>query len=377
MSPDTTYRVPSDERRVERTVAGLGLGLVAVGCLVTLWPFATPLIWAAIIAFSTWPLFARLERMLGGRAGLAAVLVTLATGVVLVAPLVLLVMTLADNVASLIALFRHWLEVGPPGPPDWVLDLPLMGPRLYERWRQIAVDGASFTAALTPHLGTVREALLSAGAALGGGIVSLLLSLVIAGFLSAHGTVLAGRFDTALVRIGGSRGRQLGDIVRGTVRGVVYGVLGANLIQSVLAVVGFALAGVPGAVLLGVLSFFLTLIPLATGLLWIPAVTWLVVQGQIGWAIFLAVWSLLNYGLLENVLRALLIGRSSELPLLLLLLGILGGIVMFGLLGLLIGPTVLALGYALVSEWSAARAGAPEQPETGASDARTFDLATR
>jgi predicted PurR-regulated permease PerM len=351
--------VATDEHRVERTIAALGLGLVAIGCLVTLWPFVTPLMWALIIAFSTWPLFTRLEHALGGRTALTSILVTLATAIVLLAPLVLLVLTLTDNVASLVALFRHWLEVGPPGPPAWVLGLPLIGPRLHERWRQIAIDGASFTAALTPYLGTARDWLLNAGATLGGGIVRLLLSLLIAGFLSAHGDALAGRLDTALVRLGGARGRHLGEIVRGTVRGVVYGVLGANLIQSVLAVIGFALAGVPGAVLLGLLSFFLTLIPLATALLWIPAVIWLVVEGNIGWAIFLAIWSVFIYGVLENILRAYMIGRSSELPILLLLLGILGGLIVFGLLGLLIGPTLLALGYALVSEWSAPPSAAP------------------
>jgi predicted PurR-regulated permease PerM len=350
-----------DARRVERTIAGLSLSLVLVGCLVTLWPFATPLIWAIIVAYSTWPLFTRMERALGGRTALAAILMALATAAVLVAPLALLLLTLSDNVANLVALLRHWLEAGPPQPPAWVADLPLVGRRLNERWQEIATSRASFTAALTPYLGKMSSWLLSAGADLGGGIVRLLLSLIIACFLYGRGAILASRLNTGLNRISGARGEELVSIIGGTIRGVVYGVLGTNLIQAVLATIGFALAGVPGAVLLGVLSFFLTLIPFAPNLLWIPAAIWLVTQDQLGWAIFLTVWCVLTFGILETVLRAYLIGRSSELPMLLLLIGILGGIIEFGLLGLLIGPTLLTLGFALVSEWSAARAVLPPE----------------
>jgi predicted PurR-regulated permease PerM len=348
------------ERRIERTIAALALGLVAAGCLVTLWPFLTPIVWAVIITFSTWPLYCRLERALGGRSTLAAILMAVATAAVLVAPLVLLAMTLADSVAGFIALLRRWLEVGPPGPPAWVAGLPVVGARLSERWQQIATDGASFTAALTPYLAGMRSGLLAAGASVGGGIASLLLSLIFACFLYGNGAALARRLDTALERIGGARAHHLAGVASSTVRSVVYGLLGANLIQAVIAAVGFVVAGVPGAVLLGMMSFFFLIVPFASNVLWIPAAIWLVAEGELGWAIFLSVWSLLNFGVLDSVLRAWLIGRSMELPMLVLLLGILGGLAAFGLLGLLIGPTMLALGYALVSEWSAAPAPAAQ-----------------
>jgi predicted PurR-regulated permease PerM len=142
---------------------------------------------------------------------------------------------------------------------------------------------------------------------------------------------------------------------------VVYGVLGSNLIQAAIAVIGFWIAGVPGALVLGMMAFFLTLIPMACNVLWMPAVIWLVAEGNIGRAIFLGVWSAINFGVLESVLRAWLVGRSSEMPLILLLFGMLGGLVAFGLLGLLIGPTLLALGFSLVSEWSAGPAPAADK----------------
>jgi predicted PurR-regulated permease PerM len=363
----TPAESPIDTKRIERAIAVLCLGLVAAGCLVTVWPFLTPLIWAVIITFSTWPLYSRLERALGGRATLAAILMALATAIILVAPIALFALTLGDDVANLFGLLRQWLQVGPPGPPEWVAGLPLVGPSISERWQQIAADGTSFTAALMPYLGALRGALLAAGASLGGGIAALLLSLILACFLYINGEALARRLHTGVERIGGARGDHLAKVAQDTVRGVVYGVLGANLIQSVVAVIGFLLAGIPGAVLLGMLSFFLTLVPGGPTLLWLPAVIWLIVDGNIGWGIFLAVWSVLNYGLLENVLRLYMIGRSSELPMLVLLLGILGGLIAFGLLGLLIGPALLAVGFALVSEWSAA----PPVPQASGAAAAT------
>jgi predicted PurR-regulated permease PerM len=342
----------NDENRIERAVSGIALGAVALGCVATLWPFATSLIWALIIVFSTWPLFARLARALGGRKAAAAGVMTLLATAVVIAPLAIMVMSLTDSVTSYAALVRHWLEVGPPGPPSWVDELPLVGARLHDRWQLVATDGASFTAALTPHLGWARDQLLSISASLGGGIARLLLSLVIAFFFYCYGATLATRLDTGLKRVAGPRGRHLAAIVGGTVRGVVYGILGTNLMQAVLAAIGFALAGVPGAVLLGLLCFFLTLIPFAANLIWVPAVIWLVAGGDVGWAIFLAVWNFLVFGPFETLMRAYLVGRTSDLPMILLLLGMFGGLAMFGLLGLLIGPTLLALGYALINEWS-------------------------
>jgi len=365
----------TDERRIERTLGFIALGLVAGGCLAVLWPFGSSIIWALIIAFSTWPVFVRLELALGGRTALAAVLMTLIIAVILMIPLVLVVFSMSDSVASLVALLRDWLEAGPPGPPGWVATLPLIGPRLSDRWAQIATDGHSLTAALTPYLGTARTWLLTLAGTLGGGIAHLLLSLLITAVIYTYGAALARRLDTGLRRIDEARGRRFVGIVASTIRSVVYGVLGSNLIQAAIAVVGFWIAGVPGALVLGMLAFFLTLIPMACNVLWVPAVIWLVVEGNIGRAIFLGIWCAINFGILESVLRAWLVGRSSEMPLMLLLFGMLGGLVAFGLLGLLIGPTVLALGFSLVSEWSAGPAPTPELPSSA--ERKPVDAAAR
>jgi len=342
----------NDKLTIERAMAGIGLGGGALGCVKILWPFVTSLLWATIIVFSTWPLFLRVKAALGGRTVAAAGVMTLLTTALLAAPIALLILTLADGTTSLIELVSHWLEIGPPGPPSWVAELPLIGPKVDERWREVATSGATLTAALAPYLGTARDWVLAISAGLGSGTAKLLLSLVIAFFFYCHGATIAERLHASLRRIGGGHGDRLAAIAGGTVRGVLYGVLGTNLIQALLAGFSFLLAGVPGAGLLALLCFFLTLIPFAPALIWLSALLWLANAGDIGWSIFVGVWNLMVFGPFESLMRLYLIGRSSDLPLILLLLGMFGGLLMLGLLGLFVGPTLLALGYTLIKEWS-------------------------
>jgi predicted PurR-regulated permease PerM len=132
---------------------------------------------------------------------------------------------------------------------------------------------------------------------------------------------------------------------------VVYGIIGTNLTEVILAAIGFRIAGVPGALLLGFFCFFLTLIPVGPILIWLPATIWLFTTGETGWAIFLIVWSIMVFSVLEAVLRTFLVSRGSDLPMIMILLGLFGGLLTFGFIGLFLGPCLLALGYALIREW--------------------------
>ena len=346
-------------RRIERGLATIALILIAAGCLAVLWPFATPLIWAAITAFATWPLFLRLQKALGGRRAAAAGIMTLLAAIVLIAPLILLVATLADSFTALLAQLRIWLDVGPPGPPAWLEHIPVVGRRAFHRWQEIATSSTTFQAALEPHLGWVQVQMLNVAGGLVGGIVLLLLSLLLTFFMYLNGSTLAEHIRNGLGRVVGVRGRHMENIVGNTMRSVVYGVLGTNFIQAVLATLGFVVAGVPGAVLLGLICFFLTLIPFGCNLIWIPIAAWLAVNGEIAWAIGFAIYNIILFGPFETAMRAYIIGRNSEMPLILLLMGMLGGLAVFGLLGLLIGPTLLAVGFALVYEWSSVPKATP------------------
>jgi predicted PurR-regulated permease PerM len=157
--------------------------------------------------------------------------------------------------------------------------------------------------------------------------------------------------QTVMERLTGDRARALIEVTAGTVSRVVNGILGTALAQSVLALIGFWIAGVPGAMLLGLLTFFLSIIPVGPPLIWAPAAAWLYIHGEIGWAIFLVVWGLVLISSIDNVVKPYLISRSGSLPLLLVFLGVLGGLLAFGFIGVFIGPVILAVSYTLLSEW--------------------------
>jgi predicted PurR-regulated permease PerM len=343
--------LPDQALPVEQVIRLAFLGLLAIGTFVILRPFISALLWAVIITYSTSTLNRSLQHRLGGRRSLAAALVTLLVGAVIVLPLVLVSVTLTESVSGFVVAAREGLDKGIRPPPDWVGQLPVLGPFLRDYWGTVAAGEANLAAALKPYAAVAGGWLLSVFASVGGGILELLLSLVIAFFLYRDGAAAASYLYALSARIGSERATRALDVAGGTIKGVVYGIVGTNFVQGVLSATGFWVAGVPGALLLGFLCFFLTMIPLAPTLVWLPASLWLFYNGSTGMAITLAVWSFVIFNPLENVLRPYLISRGSSLPILLILLGMLGGLAAFGLLGIFVGPTILAIGHALVTEW--------------------------
>jgi predicted PurR-regulated permease PerM len=311
---------------VERLLGLALLALLALGTFIILRPFISALLWAVIITYSTSGLNRRLQQWLNGRRSLAALFSTLLIGTLIVFPLVLVSATLAESAAGLVADAREALDRGIGAPPQWLSELPLIGPRLQDYWGTVAAGEANFAATLKPYVSTAGGWLFSVLASFGGGILEL-------------------------VRIGSERATRALDVAGGTIKGVVYGIVGTNLIQGVLSGIGFWVAGVPGAFLLGFLCFFLTMVPLAPTFIWLPSSLYLFYNGSTGMAIALAIWSFLIFNPLENVLRPYLISRGSDLPILLILLGMLGGLAAFGLLGIFVGPTILAVGYGLLIDW--------------------------
>ena len=348
---------------LERRIAGLLLLALAVGCLVVLRPFLSALLWAAILCASTWPIYARVERLLGGRRTAAAAVMVVSAGAIFLLPLALLVSHMAVEVAQVATIADRWTELGPPDPPQWVGTTPLVGARLDAYWREVTSDSTKLAADLRGYIGPVREWLVSTGVLLGSGLIELVLALLISFFFYRDGMAGAAALRLALARVGGARAEHLLALSAATVKGIVYGVLGTNLVQAMLAALGLRLVGVPSALFLGFVLFFLSLIPLAPALIFIPSIIWLVQQDATSGAIFLAVWYIAVFMLLEGVLRSYLISRGGQLPLLLVFLGILGGVVSFGLLGIFLGPTLLAVAYALLREWNAAESRMTEEEE--------------
>jgi len=322
-------------------------------CLWVMAPFWSALFWGAVLAFASWPLMRLLTRVLKGRESLAAGILTLGWMILVVAPLVWLGFNLADHVRDATAFVRDVQVDGLPDPPTWLAGVPFVGERLVGYWNTIDQQGAALMASVKPYLGQVGNWLLARSAQIGGGMLELTLSLVFVFFFYRDGPRLAAFVLSLLERLIGDRAQYYVDLVAGTVQRVVNGVIGTAAAQAVLALIGFLIAGVPGALVLGIGTFLLSLVPMGPPLIWIPATAWLAWKGEYGMAIFLGLWGTFIVSGVDNVLKPYLISRGGNLPLVIVLLGVFGGLLAFGFIGLFIGPTLLAVAYSLLLDWVA------------------------
>jgi predicted PurR-regulated permease PerM len=335
-------------------ILGIGaLVLLAIGCTVVLWPFLSSLAWAAVICFSTWPIYRRCERLVGGRRGLAAAVMTLLVTVVLVGPLAVMVVALADSMSSLITAATRIFEQGPPAPPPWVAKLPFVGESLAAYWQSLALNAPAFMIEVGKLVGPAADLALAGGAVLGVGLLELGLSVFIAFFFYRHGRQMLVYVRESSESIAGPRARRLLTVVGATVQGVVYGLIGTALAQALLAGIGFRIAGVPQALVLGFVTFVLSFVPGGPPLVWGSVALWLFFRGDLWWGIFVAAWGLFLVSSIDNVLRPYLLSQSNSLPVLLGLFGFVGGLLAFGFIGVFLGPTLLAVGYSLFLEWHA------------------------
>jgi predicted PurR-regulated permease PerM len=335
----------------------LGWGLLlalGIGCLIVLRPFVTALLWAIVLCVSSWPFYRRLVGWLGNRRFLAAFIMTLAMVLVFLLPFVIVGATLADNVKELSVAVRDWISKDPAAPPAWLHKLPMVGDQATSYWQSLAKDTAKLRLQAEQLIQPVSAWMLKIGLALGGGILELALSLFLAFFLFRDGAAAGKRLTSSIQRIGGERGQHLLELAGKTIRGVVYGILGTALAQAVMAGIGFLIAGVPGAAFLALLTFFCSVVPVVgTGLVWLPVAIWLFSKGATGWGVFMLVWGL-AVGNLDNIVKPWLISQGSDMPFVLIFCGVVGGALTFGFIGVFLGPTLLAVGYRLVEEWSAA-----------------------
>jgi len=366
-TPAPSDKTPgSAERRLHQYVQLAAIVIIVVGCYLVLHPFVPALLFAAVVCSSTWPLFLILRKALWGRAVLAALVMTLLLIVLVIGPAVLLAANLADTVTAMIEAGKAALNGTPNRPPDGVRQIPLIGEWLADYWQRLASSGESFATQWKGLLEPARNFLVGAGKAAGEGLLQLALASFIGFFFYRDGEALMLAIRRALDRIAGGLGRELLETIDNTVTGVVHGIFGTALAQALVALAGFLVAGVPAALLLAVATFFLSIVPIGPPLVWGGATAWLVYDGQMGWAIFMAAWGFLVISTIDNLVKPYLISRSSNLPLLLIVLGVLGGVIAFGFIGLFIGPPVLAIGLTLTQLWIARRpvtGPGPPQPD--------------
>lgn len=346
----------------DRLLAQILLLALLGACLWVLAPFMTALFWAAVLAFASWPVMRMLTRALNGNVSLAAGLLTTAWVLIVAGPLVWLGFNIADNIRASTELIKDLRVTGLPEAPTWLIGLPMVGERLDEIWQTIDQQGAALFVTIKPYMGQVGNWLLARSASIGAGILELALSLVLVFFFYRDGPRLALFAKDLVERLIKDRADYYIDLVAGTVRRVVNGVIGTAAAQAVVALFGFLVAGVPGALLLAAMTFMLSLIPMGPPLVWVPAVAWLFWQQEYGMAIFLLLWGFLVISSVDNFLKPYLISRGGNLPLVVVLMGVFGGLFAFGFMGLFLGPTLLAVAYSLVSDWIASNQPRIEHP---------------
>lgn len=353
------------------------LGLIGLSLWV-LRPFLAAGVWAAMIVVATWPLFISLEARLGDRRGPAVVLMTVALLLLLVLPLWLAIDTIFEHSGQVTVAFQSLAADGLPQPPEWVGALPLIGEKLAAGWIQLAAGGTTgIVAKVTPYAADTGKWVLAQIGGFGGMLIQFLLVVTIAAILYAggeDGARLVRRFGR---RLAGERGENSIVLAGQAIRGVALGVGVTAIVQTVLGGLGLAVAGVPFAALLSAVMLMLCIAQIGPMLILLPAVGWMYWMGDTGWATFLLVWSLI-VGSLDNFLRPMLIKRGADLPLLLIFAGVIGGMLSFGLIGIFVGPVVLAVTWTLMQAWIADALGhdepvppsselpEPDQPEPAA-----------
>lgn len=350
--------LPDRGLRLEQIVALLALAIIAGGCFLVMRPFLSALLWALIFAAALGRPFEWLAARIGRT--WAALALTVGTALLTLVPLGLLAARGAGEFSALQAQVERLREQGLPDAPGWLTGLPLVGGPIQETWATVGGDLGTLGTALRPYAGDLAQASLSVVLGFANGLLELLVALLIAFFLFRDGHELGASLARGIRRLT-PRGDALIAVAAGTVRSVVLGIVGTAICQGVLAAIGIAIAGVPAPVLLGFLTALGSPFPVLPILPWLGGVIWLLSEGQTGWAIFLALWGVLGVSSADNFVRPWLISLGSPLPMLLILLGVLGGVVAFGFLGLFLGPTLLALGHALIQEWVAVeRESGPE-----------------
>jgi len=311
------------EKQFEQVVRVAAIVLLVVGCVVVLQPFLVAILAAAILCFSTWPVYRFIEDRTGGRRWLAALAMTLLILLVLVVPLALIALSFSDDVPRLVENARELFARGLPGPPEWVAGIPLVGEQLDASWRELAESRDKLAEALKRFSQPAREVLVKTGLIIAEGVLQFTLIAFIGYFFYRDGAALVDALRNALSRVAGDLTERLLGIVGGTINGVVYGIVGTGLAQAVAALIGFLIAGVPGAVMLASLVFILSIIPAGPALIWVGATVWLAYNDQPGWATFMVLWGFFVISGIDNIVKPLLISRGAAMPFVLVLLGVL------------------------------------------------------
>ena len=326
------------------------VGLIAASFWI-LRPFLPSLLWATMIVVSAWPLMLQVQALLWGRRWLAVTVMTLTLLLVFAVPFSLLIGTLVAHLDEIVDWAQSLRALSLPAPPGWLENVPFVGPRTTSLWREFASSGPEELARYAaPYAKVAGSWLLSQLGSLGAITGEFLLTIVVAAVLFAQGDIAVLDLCRFGRRLAGSRGERAVNLAGQAIRGVALGIVLVALGQALLAGIGLGVAGVPFPVLLTAVMFLCGLIQVVVVPVLLVAVAWLYWQGSSAWATALLFWTIF-VGTIDNVIRPLLIQKGAQLPLLLVVAGVIGGLVSFGLVGIFVGPVVLGVSYMLLEAW--------------------------
>ena len=344
-----SIRVSSDVTRTTLQVLFIGILISAVAWIIR--PFVTSIIWAGMIVVTTWPVLLVLQKRLKNKRWLAAAIMTVALLLVVVVPILLAVVAVIKGADDGYMWVKSLSTFAVPAPPGWFAGIPMVGPRLSDLWKQLAVTGSEEVFAyLTPYARQILSWFVAQAGSVGMVFFQFLLTVIIAAILYAKGEATSAGIGNFARRLAGKHGEAAMLLAEKAIRGVALGVVVTAIIQATVGGIGLAVTGVPAAGLLTALMFMFCLAQIGPALVLVPALLWVYWNDGALWGTILLAFVILAMTL-DNFVRPVLIRKGADLPLVIIFAGVIGGLLAFGIMGLFIGPVVLAVAHTLLKAW--------------------------
>ena len=345
----TLRQLVSGEEIIRLVIRLALLAFLIYWTLVLIRPFVPILAWSVVLAVAFYPVFNFLSELLGDRPRLAASILTAINLAIVIGPVTWLGLSALDGVKA-IAESLNTENLVVPSPPQGVRDWPLIGPQLFELWIKASNNIRMVVHDVAPYLKPLAGTMLGLAGDAGLGTIKFLLSVAIAGFLFPYGLPLVAAGKRFLYRIVPEQSEHFLELAGATIRAVSQGVIGVAIVQSLLAGIGFKLAGIPGAGLLTLAVLLLSIMQIGAAVVMLPVIVWIWMDKDFTTSLLLTIFLFL-VGIFDNVLKPLVMGRGLTTPTLIIFVGVIGGTIAHGIIGLFVGPVILSLAWELMVAW--------------------------
>ncbi len=345
----TMYQIRQDLTRT--TLAVLFIGLLLITSFWIVRPFLPATIWATMLVIATWPTMRLIQSVLWNSRFLAVAIMILLLVVVFVVPFIFAITSIVEHINVIASWPEALAAFHMPPPPEWLVQLPVIGEAASRAWENVAaLQATEVVKKAAPYAFDATKWIIGQAGSVGALMMHLLLTIIVAGVLYSYGEQAASLLCRFGNRLAGEQGEDSVHLAGNAIRGVALAVVVTALAQSAFAGIGLLVAGVPFAPVLIAIVFALCIAQLGPSLILLPAVVWMYWKGNAGWATLLLIWSV-PVIIMDNFLRPVLVKRGADLPFLLIIVGVIGGLIGFGLIGIFVGPVILAVAYTLLATW--------------------------